>query len=248
VAKSVDWHQRFIQQAGWTRQLREYLYQKTGLDQARDVLEVGCGTGAILCELAPRKSITVHGLDIDLPRLTEACSHVPAIYTCGDAQALPYPEYSFDITVCHYLLLWLKDPLQALAEMKRVTRPGGHVLVMAEPDYSQRLDEPKSLIALGKWQTEALRRQGATPEIGGRLGRLFHQAGMELIETGPLRGRGTHPLSPDEREMEWGVLEADLAGLVPDRDIREMKKLDEQAWEKGQRVLFVPTYYAWGKT
>jgi len=244
---NISWHTRFLQQAGWTRELRAYLYQKTSINNAGRVLEVGCGTGAILKELATRNNLHVHGLDLDPQRLNEARSRIPAIYTCGDAQALPYPENSFDISFCHYLLLWVKDPLQALAEMKRVTRPGGHVLAMAEPDYSQRLDKPDSLAILGRWQTEALRRQGATPEIGNRLGPLFTQAGIELIEAGPLHGRGTSPLAPEERELEWSVLETDLAGMVPVQDIRRMKMLDEQAWRNGKRILLVPTYYAWGK-
>ena len=37
----------------------------------------------------------------------------------------PFTNASFDLTFCHYLLLWLKDPLSAIKEMKRVTRPGG---------------------------------------------------------------------------------------------------------------------------
>jgi cyclopropane fatty-acyl-phospholipid synthase-like methyltransferase len=45
---SVDWHARYLQQARWTRPLREYLYGKAGVDSARRVLEVGCGTGALL--------------------------------------------------------------------------------------------------------------------------------------------------------------------------------------------------------
>jgi hypothetical protein len=42
------------------------------------------------------------------------------------------------------------------------------------------------------------------------------------------------------------VLEADLTGIVPRREIQKMKKLDEQAWQRGERVLHVPTYFAYG--
>ena len=152
---AFDWHARFRQQSGWTRELRAYLYQKAGLNKAERVLEVGCGTGAILVELATRKSLHIHGLDIDPLRLAKAQSHTPALFTCGDALALPYPGNAFDITFCHYLLLWVKDPLHALVEMKRVTCPGGYILAMAEPDYSQRVDKPESL-AVTLWSVKEL--------------------------------------------------------------------------------------------
>jgi hypothetical protein len=47
--------------------------------------------------------------------------------------------------------------------------------------------------------------------------------------------------------MEWEVLQADLAGKIPGQDLQKMKKLDEEAWQNGTRVLFVPTFFAWGR-
>jgi len=160
---------------------------------------------------------------------------------------LPYPPAIFDITFCHFLLLWVHDPLQALREMARVTRAGGHVIALAEPDYETRLDKPDELAPLGRWQTESLQRQGADLGLGARLADLFRQAGISLIETGSLNEGGERPPAPGERELEWAVLDADLAGFVPAQEIQRMKLLDEQAWERGERVLCVPTYFAWGR-
>jgi hypothetical protein len=44
------------------------------------------------------------------------------------------------------------------------------------------------------------------------------------------------------------VIETDLAGLVADEEIHKMKILDQQARARGERELFVPTYFAWGRT
>ena len=240
------WHKRFVQQAAWTRDLRAYLFERAGLAQAQRVLEVGCGTGAILSGLTTRAAL--HGLDLDPARLVEAARHVPqAALVCGDALQLPYPSAAFEVTFCHFLLLWLPDPLQALLEMARVTRPGGHVLALAEPDYAARVDKPAALAPLGRWQTESLQRQGADPGLGARLAELFRQAGIPPIETGTLQeSKETLPAS-GERDLEWTLLEADLAGFIPPQEIQRMKILDLQAWERGERVLTVPTYFAWGR-
>ena len=241
----MEWHKRFVQQAGWTGELRRYLFKRTGLQFARRVLEVGCGTGAILAGL--ETGAAVHGLDRDMLRLAEARQHASqANLTCADALRLPYATGVFDITFCHFLLLWVHDPLQALGEMKRVTRPGGSLLALAEPDYTARVDRPDELVPLGRWQTQSLRRQGADPGMGSRLLELFLQAGIRPVESGSLRADGAPPPGPAERELEWAVLAADLQGLVPLEQIQQYKLLDEAAWQSGERVLHVPTYWMLG--
>ena len=86
----MDWHRRFLQQAAWTRDLRSYLFEKAGLSRAKRVLEVGCGTGAVLSGLSI--PAVIHGLDLQHTRLAEMRLHAPgAAPVCGEALALPYP-------------------------------------------------------------------------------------------------------------------------------------------------------------
>ncbi|MGC1377576.1 MAG: hypothetical protein WA821_15185, partial [Anaerolineales bacterium] len=116
-------------------------------------------------------------------------------------------------------------------------------LALAEPDYLHRVDRPQALVPMGRLQTESLRRQGADPSLGLRLAGLFRQAGIEIIETGPLKAQD----NPTDGGMEWAVLENDLAGLTTDEELKRWQSIDERARAQGQRVLFIPTYFAFGR-
>jgi hypothetical protein len=131
--------------------------------------------------------------------------------------------------------------------MRRVTRPGGGILALAEPDYGGRVDYPVELAQLGRWQAESLRQQGADPEMGRKLAAVFARAGLKQIETGVMGGEWAHPNLPGETNLEWDVLESDLAGQIPLDDLRKMKRLEVAARQNGERVLFVPTFYGWGR-
>ncbi len=238
--------------------MRDYLFDKTELSRAERVLEVGCGTGAILSTLQTSAWLTCtapnavrrkcHGLDLDEAALNESRLHASAaLLTRGDAHSLPYCNQSFDIIYCHFLLLWVNDPLQALTEMKRVTKLNGCILALAEPDYTARTDQPGELAVLGKLQNESLQRQGADISIGARLADLFFRAGIKIIETGAIQSRENDALSLEEWQNEWDVIESDLTESVTKKEIARLKKLDEKARKRGTRVLNVPTYFAWGQ-
>jgi ubiquinone/menaquinone biosynthesis C-methylase UbiE len=242
LAVKINWHLRYRQQAAWTETLRTYIFSQLDLGENARLLEIGCGTGAIL-ESRP----TAYGLDLRLASLQEAKVNAPtAPLTCGDAFHLPYAQNSFDVVFSHFLLLWLPNPAKAIKEMLRITRPQGHIIAFAEPDYTQRIDEPPALKPLGKWQQDALQAQGADPATGARLTALFHEAGMQIIETGSI-SKSTNVFDQRAWESEWAVLESDLAESISTDKIQKMKDRDLKAWQDGKRVLHVPTYYLWAR-
>jgi ubiquinone/menaquinone biosynthesis C-methylase UbiE len=254
----LNWHRRYLQQASWTRDLRAYLFEQAHLSATHRVLEVGCGTGAVLRDLAvpdsdpsaqgPSVRRFTFGLDLDTGALSECRTHAPtALLARADALALPYPDQTFDITCCHYLLLWIRDPLTALREMKRVTRNHGQLLALAEPDYSARIDRPPTLAALGEFQNESLRRQGADVALGSHLADLFVQAGINIVETGVIQPRAQAARRSEEDDDEWEVLRGDVEGIVSRQEIRKLERLDAQARQRGERLLYVPTYFTFGQ-
>jgi len=76
---------------------------------------------------------------------------------------------------------------------------------------------------------------------------LFSGSGYSEIVCGVYDGAWHSPPSPSELESEWAVLEEDLAGILSQSEIAALKIRDQAAREKGTRLIYVPTFYAWGK-
>lgn len=243
LARAASWHARYAQQAGWTAQTRRYLYEKAGLTAASRVLEPGCGTGAVLSD-CPAGFLA--GIDWNFDNLLTARRFVPrGRLACANALSLPFPSAVFDTCITHFFLLWV-DEQCTLAEMMRVTRPGGAVIALAEPDYGGRIDRPIELAELGRLQGEALKKQGADPLMGRKLAGLFASAGLQQVVTGVMGGEWGFRSLDDGWEQEWAALESDLAGEIEPEKLGELRRIDAAAWAHGERILFVPTFYAIG--
>lgn len=257
-----DWRKRFQQQANWTRSLRQYLLSKAGLKHSGKILEVGCGPGVILDEITknlgsnpgiltqtyPQSNLQIFGLDIRMDYLKLFADYHSSIHLSqGDGHNLPYPDGAFDFVICHYLLMWVESPEKVTREMQRVCRDGGSVLALAEPDYGGRIDYPTVMAELGKRQRQALIMQGADPDLGRKLGWLFSQAGLQGIETGVMGGQWSDIPSHDEWVLEWQVLAQDLGHMITPGEWLNWKEAEKEAYQNRSRVLYVPTFYAWGK-
>jgi SAM-dependent methyltransferase len=247
VRTSDEWHARFLRQARWTQPARRYLVKTAHLGPQSRVLEVGCGTGAITSWLVETAGSSVVGLDLNFQHLSLARRRDrQTVFCCGNALWLPFSGSVFDAVVCHFFLLWIHEPEKALSEMVRAAAPGGCVIAFAEPDYGGRIDTPRELVELGRLQAAGLRKQGAAPERGRELAGLFTQAGLSRVETGVMGGTWVERPSQQEIDSEWAVLESDLHGILPDQELAHYRQVNQAAWQAGNRVLFVPTFYAIG--
>ena len=101
---------------------------------AGSVLEVAPGPGFLSIELARRglnvRAIKISKTFVELARRNAAGEGVAAQFEPGNASALPLPDSSVDFVVCRAAFKNFSEPVKALAEMRRVLRPGGTAMVI----------------------------------------------------------------------------------------------------------------------
>ena len=184
------------------------------------------------------------GLDLNPDFLRLAASHSQAALIEGDAYQLPFATGTFAMVYCHYFLLWLTGKEFVLKEIFRILQPGGVFLVLAEPDHFGRIDYPKKLAELGRLQTQALTAQGIDPAAGRKVAALLHQAGFDQVMTGVIGSEWRQ--QPDLKQLasEWRILRYDLRDRLSAEQLAQLQHLDEQAWQAGMRILYVPTFFA----
>ena len=126
----------------------ERLLDNLPLAQARDVIDIGCGTGALLPHIqarAPRA--TLLGVDRSEGMLARARTKHSGPLALMDIQELDLPEGSFDVAVLAYVLFHLPDPKRCLEGVRRILRPGGSLGVVTWAS-----EEPPSANAI--WDEE----------------------------------------------------------------------------------------------
>ena len=153
-------------------------YLLAHLRAGMDLLDVGCGPASITADLAERVAPgRVVGLDAAAGALEAARATLrerglseQVELTCGDIMALPFEDTSFDVVHAHQVLQHLADPVGALAEMRRVTRPGG-IVAVRDAVYSAMTWFPEPA-GMEQWRSVYMataRANGGEPDAGSRL-------------------------------------------------------------------------------
>ena len=143
-------------------QSMQMLVDLSGVSASDTVLDVACGPGLVACEFALHAQ-HVTGIDLT-PRMIEQAEErqlakglTNLSWQLGDALPLPFLDASFSIVLTRYSFHHFLDPKAVLAEMTRVCRPGGRVLVVdvVQPpekavayDHLEKLRDPSHVHAL----------------------------------------------------------------------------------------------------
>lgn len=183
------------------------------------VLDVACGPGIVACALAPHAGL-VTGIDLTPAMIEQARQRQRTLkldnmdWQVGRATALPFANAGFDRVVTRYSLHHMTDPLAVLAEMLRVCRPGGKLIVIdATPAPECRAAYDRMETLRDPSHTSALTRE----ELRG-LGRALGLA---------------------EAATDFYRLDARLDTLADARDMAELTALFEADMASGQDGLDV---------
>ena len=127
-----------------TRSIGRPAIERIAWSGTERVLDAGCGNGLWMRTLARRFGVRSGvGLDLSFGMLADArhaLGHGAALVT-GDVRRLPFPDESFDVVLCLWMLYHVADHHSVLAELRRVLRPGGRLLVTTNSNSPRPLDQ-----------------------------------------------------------------------------------------------------------
>ena len=236
--------------AGYVRMVRA-LTDATQLQPGQTVLDVGCGTGVIDRWLAGHTAgqNRIVGVDINRYLLQEAMALVrkegredAVEFREGSAEALPFPDSSFDVTMSMTVVEEV-DAQQMLAEMVRVTKPGGRVAVIA-----RGMDMPFLMNLRLQAELQAkVNAPGALGSVAGRgcadasLYQRFHQAGLTHVKMFPQL-----PAFDGSDPYMLQFMQNALLGKLTEEEARQWQSARAQAEAEGTFFMTWPHHCAVG--
>jgi ubiquinone/menaquinone biosynthesis C-methylase UbiE len=236
--------------AGYVRMVQA-LTDEAQLQPGQTVLDVGCGTGVVDRWLGRRTAgqNRIIGVDINRYLLQEAVALArkeglegAVGFREGSAEALPFPDHSFDVTMSMTVIEEV-DAQQMLAEMVRVTKPGGRVAVIA-----RAMDMPFLFNLRLEAELQAkVGAPGALGSVAGRgcadasLYRRFHQAGLTQVKMFPQL-----PAFDGSAPYMLQFMQNSIVGKLTQEEARQWESARAQAEAEGTFFLTWPHHCAVG--
>lgn len=237
-------HESVLRSHRWRTAENSAAYLLPALRAGMTVLDVGAGPGTITVDLAERvapgqvTAVEVSESVLELTRAHAASRGARNItFAVADVHALRFPDDSFDVVHAHQVLQHVADPVLALREMRRVTRPGG-VVAVRDGSYNDFVWTPR-LPELDEWldlYLRAARSNGGEPDAGRYLASWAQEAGFSDVRV--TTGYWVYESDADRRW--WGemwadrILSSDMASQVLARGLASQQDLERisQAWRQ----------------
>jgi SAM-dependent methyltransferase len=228
--------QRLLDQAN---SVKDLIHHDTLFPPSSVVLEVGCGVGAQTVTVASQSpgtrficfDKTPESVTLAAQRVGTAGLQDVHLLSC-DLFAPPFEPESFDCLFVSYLLEHLPNPVDALASLSTLLRPGGDVLVV-EGDHGSCYFHPSTLEAVRVWNCliDVQAALGGDSQIGRRLYPLLHAAGLEDVRVSPrmVYADSSRPHVQDRFVMQTIV---PMVEGVRDRALSE-GSVSSTEWDKG---------------
>jgi SAM-dependent methyltransferase len=246
---------RYRAMAAQARQAESARWDQAGIVPGARLVDVGCGPGAVLAEMADVVGPTGSVVGVDgnpgtvaaARALLDAAGHDDAEVVVGDADATGLPAGSFDVVVMRHVLAHNGPQEQAIVDhLATLVRPGGHVYLVdvdaagtglsvtpPDPDLDD-LDARYRAFHLGR---------GNDLRTGTRLGALLEGAGLELLADERTAVAFEPP--PGVRPPAYAAIEAMVAaGLADDADIERWQAACERLDAATQRPTVRVTQHA----
>jgi ubiquinone/menaquinone biosynthesis C-methylase UbiE len=210
-------------QSPWFQAQLNIVLEMLGSEQGR-LLDIGCAAGAEFEPLLAR-GFQIAGIDYSPEMLRLAKQRYgasPSVHLCrGDAEALPFPDSSFDHVVCLGVFEYLSTYERSLDEIYRVLRPGGLVIISLPTRISLDRISNKllSMTAIPLWRT--MKRVAGKRTLGQPMGRRWNRCIPWRVP--PLLRK--HGLTP-EHSAYSGFLLFPLAHLWPAAEFRLFSMLE----------------------
>ncbi len=168
--------------------LSPHMADLAGVARGQRVLDVGCGPGALTAELVTRLGPdAVAAVDPSEPFVAAARARNPGVdVSLAAAERLPFADGSFDAALAQLVVHFMSDPVAGLAEMARVTRPGGAVVACVWDHAGGK--GPLSVFwrAARELDPDAGDESNLAGTREGHLAELFEAAGLRDVQRSTL--------------------------------------------------------------
>lgn len=171
------------------QRMRSWAREVVAAGPGERALDIGSGTGSEVVAFAARVEPDGEAVGVDpnpamlaVARNRAEAAGVAAQFVEGTAYHLPFPDASFDAVRCERVYQHLDDPAAATAEIARVLRPGGRV-VLIDSDWSTAITHPGDAEVI-RTMNEAALHHLPNPNSGRRLRGLLAGAGFDIDDIG----------------------------------------------------------------